>query len=388
MVVLEAPSKERAAGGGSASPTSSAVAIAADTAVAAAAAEAAVAAAKGAAAKGAAAAVTATQLASHSEEQGEVVSPDAASFSAPPTCTPAGGAARPALISKSLSFSSTMAGRFSAVKPSKPTPFSMLARYKSGSAGSSSSGNADGRTEMAACSSSALAAAAAMAEMEAEASASVDPASAAGKPADERLVIRVQATAGSAAVAAAASAWPPTPVNTPSAASKAAAPLATAADDLIRAALPNGNAVSTPRSTTDSSGHNGARSSFAAVIKRKLSSAGSKGFSLFAPSAALDGSKDEGSAVAIAAAVAAANGRSRATGKGVGTIAAVQAPSMQQLLAPVAGGRPATPTSGSRLASLVRFGRKKHSLASASAMQVAAAAGADGADAGSAPVQP
>lgn len=297
----------------------------------------------------------------HSEEQGEAVvatgpsitgpaSPAASSPAspavsvtasakpAPATTTAAaalGAAQRAPHMSKSLSFSSAMAGRFSAVKPSKPSAFSMLLRYKGGSGkGEGSLHGSSGASKGASFAPGGRAedaAAAAVAEVEAEraaASAAValvgsdgpQTPSKAGAP--DRLVIRVQATSGSAAPALANSRL----------ATGATVPAATQGDDLIRAALPDGSRISgsTPR------GSGGQRASFAAAIKRKLSSAGSKGMSLFAPAGAAEGAKDEASAVALAAAASAAAGR----GGGAGCISAVQAPSMQQLLAsPVAGGK-------------------------------------------------
>lgn len=348
IIVVESPSLTRP--GTATSATASAAAPADRTAAAA-----------------AAAAVFAAMQ--HSEEQGEAVVATGPSVTGPPSPTasspaspvamtatasakpaPASPAAASALgaaqriphMSKSLSFSSAMAGRFSVVKPSKPSAFSLLLRYKGGS--SKGEGSMHGSStavttgeSFAASGRAAEAAAAAVAEVEAERAAATAAAVAlvgsgasqtSGKAAaGERLVIRVQATSGSAA-AAVADIFP---------ASTTAVRAAQAGDDLMRAALPDGSRITGSTSTSIPRGSSGGQPiSFAAAIKRKLSSAGSKGMSLFAPAAAAAGAKDEASAVALAAAASAAAGR----GGGAGCISAVQAPSMQQLLAsPVAGGK-------------------------------------------------
>lgn len=267
----------------------------------------------------------------------------------------AGEPAGPARNLKSLSFGSAMAGRFSEVKPSKPTAFSMLMRTKahgsfaparSGlkeSAGpgaqahpavpgseanrrqsdSGSGGSQQGSRPSAAAQREA-AALAAVAE--------VDAALAAAGTAHAAA-----AAAASAAAEASGSRFAPGTAGSSAVGGRAA-------DDLIRAVTPDNRRAGAasvargadampagPRATQTG----GPRTSFAAAIKRKISGMGG---GLFSSAASVDGAKDEATAAAIAAAAAAAAASepsaATAAGAAMGAIGALQAPSMLQLLSP------------------------------------------------------
>lgn len=273
-----------------------------------------------------------------------------APLSASAPAAPDSPSARPGHMSKSLSFNSAMAGRFSAVKPSKPSPLSLLLRSKAGSksasqAASRGSGSSQatsrgsGSSEDRSRDTAALVAAAAVAEIEAEAAA----ATAASKAAiSERLVVHVEAAAGAAATAALVAA-------------SATAPGAAGDDDLIPAGLPDGSTcVGGGGASRDSGGH-AARGSLISQLKRKLSFSGGKGVSLFSPAGPAAGPDDEAAAVAAVAAAAAAS-MAAAGSSGVGTIAAVP---MQQLLAGPKGGAQLKRSHSGRLHALaLGFGRK------------------------------
>lgn len=286
----------------------------------------------------------------------------------------AGAAKRGAPMSKSLSFHSAMAGRFSAVKPSKPSPFSMLMRSKHSGSGSSKGSLAATHCSSSGTSSASdrsrstatLVAAAAVAEIEEEAAAAA--AVAAGKAATaDRLVIHVEAAAGSTATAALAATQ--LSVN-PTSHTPGAAAVPAADDDLIPAGLPDGSIAIGSGSRSSGGGHS-SRGSLVAAIKRKLSSAGGKGTSLFAP--AVEGAevaKDEAAAVALAAAIA---------DGGVGTITAVP---MQQLLVPPAASKASSTlkrTNSGRLQALALGFGKKLSLVGRKAEAAAAAEAGTGA---------
>ncbi|PSC71935.1 aurora other [Micractinium conductrix] len=315
---------------------------------------------------------------------GELVPAREAASAAAAAAAVSAGAARSSPVSKSLSFSSTMAGRFSAVKPSKPGGFNLMGsrdqQASSGSSSSAASSNASGAAVARASSEDQDKAAAAAerrhssngrgqpSEGEGDAAAEEQLASADGKGGTaERVVIHVHAD-GTAASAAAASAGS-----------------GPAAEELIRAALPGGSFAAppgganpgTPRGSGCASG--GPRGSFAGAIKRKLSSMGSGLFAGQPPAA--DGGKEDAGAGALAASAApnslsstlsstsglsSASATSTDTASGppsraVDAIAAVQAPSMQQLLSP------APPPAGPlvRVASLKRTSSGSRSLLSA-----------------------
>ncbi|KAI3438488.1 hypothetical protein D9Q98_000916 [Chlorella vulgaris] len=287
--------------------------------------------------------------AAHSEEQGETPQASNASITAP-AATPspavvaaaAGAGAGRAAGLKSLSFSSAMAGRFTSVKPSKPSPFNLLSRRKdsSGSADDSATTTMSNSAAKGPANRSQLAAAREMSAAAAVAEVDAERAPAAGEPglapgagkaaAGKQGAIHVQAVSG----VTSASGEPAAAASTPG---------QPGTEELIPAAA-HSAASSSPRG------------SFAAAIKRKLSSMGSGMFG----AAGAEASADEAAEAEAAA-------------RGMGAIAALQAPSMQQLLSPQpAAAQPMGPlkrtSSGRRFLSAIgrkwSLGGRKDSLAS------------------------
>jgi hypothetical protein len=246
-------------------------------------------------------------------------------------------------LGKSLSFSSTMAGRFSTIKPTKPSPFALLMRKKGSSSGSDSDTNSRGgpsRAQVAAAREAA--AAAAVAQVDAE---ETRLPGRGGKAASGQAVIHVQAASGPGVVpnSPAASHLPDV-----GAATDACARLAL--NELIpagRQGNKRGSAGGTGDTPQGGSTTQNSRGSFAAAIKHKLSNMGAGVFG----AGTGNPTGEEVSAADVA--------RSSC----IGTVGAVQAPSIQQLLTPPAasassagGGRLRRTSSGRRL--LLAFGKK------------------------------
>lgn len=236
---------------------------------------------------------------------------------------------------KSLSFSGALAGRFSALRPSKPSPFALLMRKKdSSSSGSDADAPSKGgpsRAQLAAAREAAAAAAVAQVDEE-----EGGQAGQAGQAA-----VHVRAVCGPDAVPGSPAASLPLCVGP--VADACARP---AHHDLIPAGR-HGNKRSSAGDAAGPPQGGVSRGSLAAVFKSKLSSVGTGVFGAGAGGP----TQEEVTAADVA--------RSSC----IGTIGAVQAPSIQQLLTPPAAGASRTggnqlqrTSSGRRL--LQAFGKK------------------------------